>query len=70
MTTSKLSENVRKTIFEAVVEATDKGEHILEARANIAKQYDLTSEEVHAIEEEGIEKCWPPLEPCEEEEEE
>jgi hypothetical protein len=68
MAGSSLTEDLRKEIFRSVVEAEDRGNSPHEARVHIAAQYHISTDQVRAIEAEGIENTWPPLE-CDEEEE-
>lgn len=64
-----IAEATRMSIFEKVVELQDNGAAPPDARRQVAELFGVTSSEVKEIEEEGIEKSWPPLEPCEEEDE-
>lgn len=45
----------------------DEGSTYDESRTQVAAKFQVTPEQVKSIEEEGMEKCWPPLEPCDDE---
>ncbi len=51
----------RQAIFLAVVEAQDQGKPVAESRAEAARRFDVTIEQVRAIEREGLDENWPPL---------
>ena len=68
MVVNGIPENLRKEIFAAVVQAEDSGERPSDARRLVAKEYGISVELLREIEEEGIDKTWPPLEECDEEE--
>lgn len=51
----------RRAIFRAVVEAQDGGQSVSASRADAAKRFEVSEVEVKAIEQEGLEKNWPPL---------
>lgn len=57
-----LAEDQRKAVFMAVVEAEDKGTRPGVARQQVAEQFSISVEDVVDIEEEGVDKTWPPLE--------
>lgn len=63
----QLDEDLRRAVFVQVVESEDSGLVPSEARQKAAAAYGITVEQVRKIEEEGIEKTWPPLEPCDDE---
>ena len=50
-----------QSIFLAVVEAQDAGASVLVARAEIARRFSVTEEQVKDIEREGVANQWPPL---------
>ena len=56
-----MDETQRKTIFQAIVEAQDAGMSVIAARMTVAQQFGVSEAEVRRIEEEGIDKEWPPL---------
>jgi hypothetical protein len=64
-----IDEETKMAVFFQVVSAEDAGVASSDARRQAAEQFGLTLEEVRDIEEEGIENSWPPLEPCDEEDE-
>ena len=51
----------RQSIFLAVVEAQDAGSPVLVARAEVARRFSVTEEQVKDIEREGVANQWPPL---------
>ncbi|MCS7022895.1 MAG: hypothetical protein NZ703_13990 [Gemmataceae bacterium] len=51
----------RKSIFQALVKAQDQGIPVPESKRRIIDKYHLTPEQLELIEEEGLEKEWPPL---------
>jgi hypothetical protein len=55
------SETRRKEIFLALVEAQDVGLPVGESRKVIAQRFDLTVRQVQGIEQEGLDREWPPL---------
>ena len=59
---NRLPEERRRAAFKDLLEAQDRGVGVKESRALVAKNYGLTAEEVVAIEREGIDEQWPPLE--------
>ena len=56
-----LTADRRRAIFRAVVEAQDGGAGVGASRAEAARRYSVTEEQVRAIEREGIRGKWPPL---------
>jgi hypothetical protein len=51
----------RRAIFRAVVEAQDRGLTVDASRAEVVRRFEVTEDQVKAIEREGLEKEWPPL---------
>ena len=51
----------RQLIFKALVEAQDGGMGVAASRAAVAKQYEVTEDQVRDIEREGSANLWPPL---------
>jgi len=51
----------RRAIFRAVVEAQDGGMTVDASRAEVVRRFEVTEDQVRAIEWEGLEKEWPPL---------
>jgi hypothetical protein len=48
-------------MFLALVEAQDAGMDAARSREAVARRFDVTLEEVRAVEREGIDAGWPPL---------
>ena len=55
------SEDRRKDVFRALVEAQDGGASVAESRGRVAQQFGLSEQEVRRTEREGLDKGWPPL---------
>jgi hypothetical protein len=51
----------RQAVFRAVVEAQDRGDSVAASRAEVARRFSLTEEQVKEIEREGLANGWPPL---------
>ncbi len=60
-TVSPLTVDRRRAIFRAVVEAEDGGQTVAAARAAVAERYAVTGDQVKDIEQEGLDRGWPPL---------
>jgi hypothetical protein len=56
-----LSEDARKQIFLALVEAQDQSLGVEESRLQVAQQFSVSSNQVRLIEREGLDEQWPPL---------
>ena len=56
-----LPEPDRRTIFLALVEAQDGGASVAKSREVIGQRFGLSEKEVRQIEQEGLDKEWPPL---------
>jgi hypothetical protein len=56
-----LSEQERREVFRALVEAQDQGMHVAQSRAAIAERYGIEEDLVREIEREGLDHDWPPL---------
>jgi DNA-directed RNA polymerase sigma subunit (sigma70/sigma32) len=61
MLEKSLSEDRRKDIFLALVEAQDGGASVAESRERVAQQFGVSQQEVRQVEREGLDKGWPPL---------
>jgi len=62
MRAKRLTVQQRKEIFHSLVTTQDKGDlSVPESRQEVSKQYDITDAQLRQIEEEGLEKEWPPL---------
>jgi len=51
----------RQAIFLALVESQDGGLNVAASRAEIAKRFSVTENQVKDIEREGLSNQWPPL---------
>lgn len=51
----------RQVIFKALVEAQDRGQSVADSRADAARRFSVTEEQVKDIEREGLANQWPPL---------
>ena len=56
-----LTQDRRRAIFRAVVEAQDGGATVDASRADVGQKYQVTVAQVRAVEKEGLSKNWPPL---------
>lgn len=54
-------EPTRRAVFADLIRRQDKGYTVAASRALIAKLHRLTPAAVRAVEDEGVEKDWPPL---------
>jgi hypothetical protein len=62
MTTKRLTLQQRRDVFQALVNTQDMGiMSVAQSRQHVMKQFELTEAQVRQIEEEGLEKEWPPL---------
>ena len=55
------SEDYRKQIFAALVEAQDRARSVHEARQEVLARFGVTWQMVERIEREGMDNDWPPL---------
>jgi hypothetical protein len=55
------TEDLRRAVFRALVEAQDGGMTVAASWAEVARRFDLTEAQVRSIEREGLDKDWPPL---------
>jgi hypothetical protein len=51
----------RQTIFRALVEAQDTGLSVAASRAEVARRFSVSEDDVKDIEREGLANQWPPL---------
>jgi hypothetical protein len=51
----------RQVIFRAIVEAQDGGQSVAASRADAARRFSVTEDQVKDIEREGLANQWPPL---------
>jgi len=62
MATKRLTIQQRKDIFRQLVTTQDSGTlSVAQSRQAIIKEHGLTDTQLREIEEEGLEKEWPPL---------
>jgi hypothetical protein len=57
----QLSEERRKEIFLALVDAQDKEMDVAQSRKFIVQNFGVSETQVRQIEREGLENQWPPL---------
>ena len=57
----ELTEPRRREVFAALVAAQDAGLGVKESREAVARQFGVDSETVAEVEDEGLEKAWPPF---------
>ena len=62
MTVKRLTIQQRKEIFHTLVSTQDLGiMSVAQSRQQITKQYEISEAQLRQIEDEGLEKEWPPL---------
>ena len=62
MPSKRLTLQQRREIFHALVATQDMGlMTVPQSREYVAKHFDITDAQLRQIEEEGLEKEWPPL---------
>ncbi|MFN4258572.1 MAG: hypothetical protein ACK4RK_04695 [Gemmataceae bacterium] len=62
MRTKRLSLQQRREIFRALVATQDMAiMSVPQSRQHISKQFEITDAQLRQIEDEGLEKEWPPL---------
>jgi hypothetical protein len=62
MSAKRLSIQQRKDIFRDLVITQDQGTlSVRQSAEHVAKQHNITASQLRQIEEEGLEKEWPPL---------
>lgn len=59
--TPALSEQRRKAIFRALVEAQDHGLDLVQSRRAVVERFQVSEGLLRHIEREGVENEWPPL---------
>ena len=57
----RLSEEERKAVFLALVQAQDAGVGVVRSRKQVAERFGISDREVRWIEQEGLDAGWPPL---------
>jgi hypothetical protein len=58
---AQLSEDCRKEIFWAVVDAQDHDMDVAQSRRLAAQRFGVSESQVRQIEREGMDRQWPPL---------
>jgi len=62
MPAKRMTIQERREVFHALVSTQDMGVmSVPQSREHVSKQFDITDAELRQIEEEGLEKEWPPL---------
>lgn len=62
MPAKRMTVQERREVFHALVSTQDMGMMTVpQSREHVSKQFDITDAELRQIEEEGLEKEWPPL---------
>jgi hypothetical protein len=62
MPAKRLTLQQRREIFHALVSTQDLGlMSVPQSRQHVAQQFDITEAQLRQIEDEGLEKEWPPL---------
>lgn len=61
MTTAHLSEEQRREIFLALVDAQDHEMDVQKSRQLIAQRFGVNEQQIREIEREGLNQQWPPL---------
>lgn len=56
-----LPEELRRSVFAALVAAQDEGQAVAASRESVAARFELTTDRVQDIEREGLQNQWPPL---------
>ena len=56
-----LSEEQRKEVFLALVDAQDHDMDVGQSRQHVAARYRVSEGQIRQIEREGLDNCWPPL---------
>jgi hypothetical protein len=56
-----LSEERRREIFSALVEAQDQEITVARSREEVAKRFSLSQSQLRSIEREGLDNKWPPV---------
>lgn len=62
MVSKRLTVQQRREIFHALVTAQDSGlVTVPQSRQHVTRQYEISEDQLRQIEEEGLDKEWPPL---------
>lgn len=57
-----LTEEQRKEIFKALIQAQDQAMSVSQSRTLVCDRFDISESQLRAIEQEGLDQQWPPLE--------
>ncbi len=60
-TDEQLTEDLRKEVFLAIVDAQDHDMDVAQARSVVMERFGVSESQVRLIEREGIDLQWPPL---------
>ena len=55
------AEDIRKTVFLALVEAQDHGMDVVQSRKLMIERFSVTDAQLREIEREGLDRQWPHL---------
>ena len=66
MRAKRLTVAERKQVFASLVAAQDAGESVAQSVQHMAQQFEINEATVRQIEQEGIDRQWPPLDEVEE----
>jgi DNA-directed RNA polymerase sigma subunit (sigma70/sigma32) len=62
MASKRLTVAQRREIFQTLVATQDEGQmSVPQSLEHVSKQFDITDAQIRQIQDEGIEKQWPPL---------
>ncbi len=61
MNDAPTDEATRRAVFAGLISLQDRGYSVTASRSMVAELHKLTPAAVRAIEDEGVEKEWPPL---------
>ena len=61
MASKRLTVTQRREIFQTLVATQDEGMKVSQSFEHVSKQYEISDSQIRQIQEEGIEKQWPPL---------
>jgi hypothetical protein len=61
MASKRLTIPQRKEIFQDLVATQDAGQNVRKSYEAITEKYEITENQLRQIEDEGVEKEWPPL---------
>ena len=61
MRAKRLTVQQRREIFRALVASQDLGMSVPDSLRHVVQQFEISEEQLRQIQDEGIEKEWPPL---------